>query len=110
MLNDHASDVKKKPLMPVHGGTDQNNAPVLAGLWVTLIKEAAPSKPASYFSKSQKTLNKVAPKIVKENVAKFESSFENKMAKCPCTLQQWPFKYGKVQKCSLANLLSELSV
>ena len=48
------------------------------GLWLTLIKEAAPSKLASYFSKSQKTLNKVVPKIVKENVAKFESSFENK--------------------------------
>ena len=26
-----------------HGGTDQNTAPLLAGLWVTLIKEAAPS-------------------------------------------------------------------
>lgn len=63
----------------IHGGTDQNKAPVLAGLWVTLIKEAAPSKLASYFSKSQKTLNKVVPKIVKENVAKFESSFENKL-------------------------------
>lgn len=63
----------------IHNGTDQNKAPVLAGLWVTLIKEAAPSKLASYFSKSQKTLNKVVPKIVKENVAKFESSFENKL-------------------------------
>ena len=83
MLNDHASDVEKKPLMPVlidiHGGTDQTKAPVLARLWVTLIKEVAPSKLASYFSKSQKTLNKVVPKIVKENVAKFESSFENKL-------------------------------
>ena len=59
----------------IHGGTDQNKA----GLWVTLIKEAAPSKLARYFSKSQKTLNKVVPKIVKENVAKFESSFENKL-------------------------------
>ena len=63
----------------IHGGTDQNKAPVLDGLWLTLIKEAAPSKLASYFSKSQKTLNKVVPKIVKENVAKFESSFENKL-------------------------------
>lgn len=63
----------------IYGGTDQNRAPVLDGLWLTLIKEAAPSKLASYFSKSQKTLNKVVPKIVKENVAKFESSFENKL-------------------------------
>ena len=30
-----------------HGGTDQNKAPVLARLWVTLIKEAATSKLAS---------------------------------------------------------------
>ena len=62
----------------LHGGTDQNKAKVLDCLWSTLIKEATPSRLASYFSKSQKTLNKVVPKIVKENVAKFESSFENK--------------------------------
>ena len=49
------------------------------GLWLKLITEAAPSRLASYFSKSQKTLNKVVPKMVKENVAKFESSFENKL-------------------------------
>ena len=70
---------RKKETIDACAGTDQNKAPVLAGLWVTLIKEAAPSKLASYFSKSQKTLNKVVPKIVKENVAKFERSFENKL-------------------------------
>ena len=63
----------------IHGGTDQDKAPVLDGLWLTLIKEAAPSKLASYFIKSEKTLNKVLPKIVKENVAKFETSFKNKL-------------------------------
>ena len=63
----------------IHGGTDQNKAKVLDGLWLKLITEAAPSRLASYFSKSQKTLNKVEPKMVKENVAKFESSFENKL-------------------------------
>ena len=63
----------------IHGGTDNNKAPVLDGLWLTLIKEAAPSKLATYFSISKKTLNKVVPKIVKESVVKFESSFENKL-------------------------------
>ena len=60
-------------------GQDNNKAPVLDGLWSTLIKEATPSKLASYISKSKKALNKVVPKIVKESVAKFESSFENKL-------------------------------
>ena len=32
----------------IHGGTDQNKAPVLAGLWVTLIKEAAPSNSVNH--------------------------------------------------------------
>ena len=63
----------------IHGGTDNNKAPVLDGLWLTPIKEAAPSKLATYFSKSKKTLSKVVPKIVKESVVKFESSFQNKL-------------------------------
>jgi len=62
----------------IHGGTNNNKAPVLDGLWLTLIKEAAPSL-ANYLSKSKKALNKVVPKVVKEGVAKFEGSFENKL-------------------------------
>lgn len=38
----------------IHGGTDNNKAPVLDGLWLTLIKEAAPSKLVTYFSKCKK--------------------------------------------------------
>lgn len=63
----------------IHGGTKNNKAPVLDGLWLTLVKEAAPSQLANYLSKSKKALNKVVPKVVKEGVAKFEGSFENKL-------------------------------
>ncbi|KAK3742383.1 hypothetical protein QZH41_002602 [Actinostola sp. cb2023] len=66
-------------LSHIHGGTSENNNPMLDGLWLTIIKEATPAKLSEYVEKSKKIKSHVLPKIVKKNVVDFEKSLENKI-------------------------------
>ena len=63
----------------VHGGSVDDEQPILDGLWITLVHVATPAALSHYIAYSQKVMKKVIPKVVKNHVKSFEGSFENKI-------------------------------
>jgi hypothetical protein len=62
-----------------HGGSADDIDHILDALWLTLIKEATPTRLINYLKKSKKITSHVLPKIIKERISIFESSLENKV-------------------------------
>ena len=76
--------------------------------WLTLVKKAAPFQLGKYFSLSKKVMNNVLPKVVKESIPTFESSFDNKIRSLRVLYKKWQ-ETGKLKvhiKCLLAEDLA----
>ena len=66
----------------VHGSTDEDQTPVLDGLWVTLVNECSPKMLHQYFTNSKKVTERVIPDLVKQSVKEFQNSDVNKYRSC----------------------------
>ena len=66
----------------IHGATDEDQSPLLDGLWVTLVNKASANDLQKYLKLSTQITKRVLPALVKDSVTSFNQSTINMQRSC----------------------------